>query len=104
MTNPAEPLASYIAEPSRIRHEISVTGKWVPAEPGGRFQESPESREMLREWEDIHEGARVGTEAHDEEEGLLRFEVYRVLGEDALVIHEVFAANDELKFHLSKAC
>ena len=36
------------------------------------------------------------------EEGLLRFEVFQVIGEDALIIHETFNNNDELKFHLSK--
>ena len=33
---------------------------------------------------------------------LLRFEVYRAIGEDALIIHETFKNSDELKFHLSK--
>lgn len=45
---------------------------------------------------------RVGTEAHTLEEGLLRFETYRVDGADALVIHETFADTDVLKFHLTK--
>lgn len=36
------------------------------------------------------------------EEGLLRFETYQVVGEDALIIHETFSSNDELKFHPSK--
>jgi hypothetical protein len=44
----------------------------------------------------------VGTDAHSIEEGLLRFEAYRVIGEDALIIHETFQDSDELKFHLSK--
>jgi quinol monooxygenase YgiN len=45
---------------------------------------------------------RVGTEAHTLEEGLLRFETYRVDGEDALIIHETFADTSVLKFHLTK--
>jgi hypothetical protein len=45
---------------------------------------------------------RVGTEAHTLEEGLLRFETYRVDGEDVLVIHETFDDTDVLKFHLTK--
>ena len=227
MTHAIEPLPPFLAEPSRIGDEISVTGKWVSTRPGGLFRKSPESKDMLNEWEDIHAGARadsgvlsteinhavgedavlvhhvfenpealihyfsttatehmralsavaepqihlvrgthipepvkeavevkrvpasfgelvfgyvkndyqkpdpatginvtakwtgkpdtpsslddlmywwqrVGTEAHDLEEGLLRFEVYKVAGEDALIIHEVFATNDQLKFHLSK--
>jgi quinol monooxygenase YgiN len=227
MTQPAQPLAPFLAEPSKIGQEISVTGKWVPTKPGGLFRTSTESKDMLNEWEDIHAGARadngvlsteinhavgedavlvhhvfenpnalvhyfsttatqhmaaltavaepeihlvrgthipdavkeavtakgvpatfgellfgyvrndyqrptkttainvtakwtaekdvptalddlkywwqrVGTEAHDLEDGLLRFEAYRAIGEDALIIHEVFATNDDLKFHLSK--
>jgi len=227
MTQPTQPLAPFLAEPSKIGQEISVTGKWIPAKPGGLFRRSAESKDMLNEWEDIHAGAkadngvlsteinhavgedavivhhvfenpdalihyfsttatqhmaaltavarpeihlvrgtripdavkeavtakgvpatfgellfgyvrndyqrpnkttainvtakwtgnkdvptalddlkywwqRVGTEAHDLEDGLLRFETYRAIGEDALIIHEVFATNDDLKFHLSK--
>ena len=227
MTQTAQPLAPFLAKPSKIGQEISVTGKWVPTKPGGLFRKSAESKDMLSEWEDIHTGARadngvlsteinhavgqdavlvhhvfenpdalvhyfsttatqhmaaltavakpemhlvrgmhipdtvkeavkakgvpttfgellfgyvrndyqrpnttsainvtakwtgkkdvptalddlkywwqrVGTEAHDLEEGLLRYEAYQVIGEDALIIHEVFATNDDLKFHLSK--
>ena len=227
MTQTAQPLAPFLAKPSKIGQEISVTGKWVPTKPGGLFRKSAESKDMLSEWEDIHPGARadngvlsteinhavgqdavlvhhvfenpdalvhyfsttatqhmaaltavakpemhlvrgmhipdtvkeavkakgvpttfgellfgyvrndyqrpnttsainvtakwtgkkdvptalddlkywwqrVGTEAHDLEEGLLRYEAYQVIGEDALIIHEVFATNDDLKFHLSK--
>lgn len=223
----AQPLPAFLAAPSKIGDEISVTGKWVPTKPGGLFRKTTESERMLNEWEDIHAGARadigvlsteinhavgedavlvhhvfaspaalvdyfsstatkhmkalstvarpqshivrgtripdqardaitakgvpatfgellfgyvrndyrqphpnasiavtakwtgktdvpsaledltywwqrVGTEAHDLEEGLLRFEAYQVLGEDALIIHEVFQDNAELKFHLSK--
>ena len=54
-----EPLPAYLAEPSRIGDEISITGKWVPSKPGGRFRTTEESREMLHEWEDIHQGARA---------------------------------------------
>ncbi len=227
MTQPTQPLAPFLAEPSKVGQEISVTGKWVPTKPGGLFRKSAESQDMLNEWEDIHAGAkadsgvlsteinhavgedavlvhhvfenpaalveyfsttatqhmgaltavakpeihlvrgthipaavkeavtakgvpaafgellfgyvkndyqrpntttainvtakwtgksdiptalddlkywwqRVGTEAHDLEDGLLRFEAYRVTGEDALIIHETFATNADLKFHLSK--
>ena len=65
------PLPQFLAEPSRIGTEISITGKWVPTEPGGRFRTSPEAREMLAEWEDIHAGARADDEA------ILRIEPYR---------------------------
>ncbi len=33
---------------------------------------------------------------------MLRFEVYEVAGEDALIVHEVFSNSDGLKFHLTK--
>lgn len=227
MSQTPVPLAPFLAEPSKIGEEITVTGKWVPSTPGRLFRKSVDSVDMLREWEDIHAGARaddgilsteinhavgedavlvhhvfenaqalvqyfsttatkhmsaltavarpeihlvrgvdvpdsardaisgkgvpasfgeflfgfvkdgyrrpdeatainvtakwtgkadvpssfddlkywwqrVGTEAHDLEEGLLRFEVYDVVGEDAVIVHEVFSDNDELKFHLSK--
>ncbi len=227
MPHTAEPLPEFLAAPSKIGDEISVTGKWIPTKPGGLFRKSAESKEMLSEWEDIHTGAkasngvlsteinhavgedavlvhhtfedsaavvdyfsttatqhmktltavaqpqthivrgtripndtttaimargvpasfgellfgfvrndyqqpdpssaiavtakwtgkpdvpnaledlkywwqRVGTEAHDLEQGLLRFEAYQVQGEDALIIHEIFEDNAELKFHLSK--
>ena len=45
---------------------------------------------------------RVGTDAYAMEKGLLRFEAYQAIGEDALIIHETFKNSDELKFHLSK--
>ncbi|MCL1595299.1 MAG: antibiotic biosynthesis monooxygenase [Actinomycetia bacterium] len=70
---------------------IAVTAKWA-----GK-SDAPSALEDLTYW-----WQRVGTEAHELEEGLLRFEVYQVAGEDALIIHEVFEDNAELKFHLSK--
>jgi hypothetical protein len=36
------------------------------------------------------------------EKGLLRFEVYEAIDEDALIIHETFEDTSELKFHLMK--
>ena len=70
---------------------IDVTAKWTGKD------DVPTALEDLEYW-----WQRVGTDAHDLEEGLLRFEVYRVIGEDALIIHEVFTTNSELKYHLSK--
>ncbi len=70
---------------------INVTAKWTC------HPEVATHIEDLKYW-----WQRVGTEAHSLEEGLLRFEVYQVVGEDALIIHEVFNTNAELKFHLSK--
>jgi len=70
---------------------IAVTAKWT-----GKTG-APAALDDLKYW-----WQRVGTEAYDLEEGLLRFEAYEVIGEDALIIHEVFETNAELKFHLSK--
>jgi len=83
MAQPTEPLAPYLAEPSRIGGEISVTGKWVPTKPGGRFRKSAESEEMLQEWEDIHAGARGDA-------GVLSTEINHAVGEDAVLVHHVF--------------
>jgi hypothetical protein len=70
---------------------IQVTAKWT-CKPGV----STHLEELKYWWQ------RVGTDAYSIEEGLLRFEVYQVIGEDALIIHETFKNKDELKFHLSK--
>ena len=70
---------------------IMVTAKWTCL-PGDATR-----IEDLKYW-----WQRVGTEAHSLEKGLLRFEAYQVIGEDALIIHETFEDSDELKFHLSK--
>ena len=70
---------------------IMVTAKWT-CKPGVATH-----LEDLKYW-----WQRVGTEAFSIEEGLLRFEAYQVIGEDALIIHETFRNSDELKFHLSK--
>ena len=68
---------------------IQVTAKWTN-KTGGHLDE-------LKYWWQC-----VGTDAHSLEEGLVRFEAYDVIGEDALIIHETFASNDDLKFHLTK--
>ena len=70
---------------------IQVTAKWTCL-PG----DTSNIDELEYWWQ------RVGTEAHRLEEGLLRFETYRVDGEDALIIHETFADTNVLKFHLTK--
>jgi quinol monooxygenase YgiN len=68
---------------------INVTAKWTNHGPG--------DLDELKYW-----WQRVGTDAFTIEEGLLRFEAYDVPGEEALIIHEVFASTDTLKFHLTK--
>ena len=68
---------------------IQVTANWTC--------KGDDDLEELRYW-----WQRVGTDAYSMEEGLLRFEVFQVRGENALIIHETFNSSDELKFHLSK--
>ena len=74
--NPDTPMAAHLTEPTRIGDEISITGKWIPTNPGGRFRPSEESRDMLAEWEDIHQGARADI-------GVLSTEINHAVGEDA---------------------
>ncbi len=68
---------------------VHVTAKWTC--------NSSDHLDELKYW-----WQRVGTDAHEIEQGMLRFEAYQVSGEDALVIHETFVDSDVLKFHLTK--
>ena len=70
-------------------HAVQVTAKWTVKDEGNL-------QELIYWWQ------RVGTDAFDMEKGLVRFEVYQVKGESALIIHETFEDSDELKFHLTK--
>lgn len=90
----AEPLPAHLAEPSRIGDEISITGKWVPSTPGGRFRTTEESRDMLKEWEDIHLGARAAA-------GVLSTEINHAVSEDAVLVHHVFENADALVHYFS---
>ncbi len=90
----SEPLADYLAKPSLLGDEISITGKWVPSKPGGRFRTTEESREMLQEWEDIHQGARASA-------GVLSTEINHAVGEDAVLVHHVFENPDALVNYFS---
>ena len=56
---------------------IQVTAKWT-CQPG----ETSHLDELSHWWQ------QVGTDAHSMEEGLLRFEAYRSVGEDALIIYD----------------
>ncbi|MDH3540039.1 MAG: hypothetical protein OEP52_08600 [Acidimicrobiia bacterium] len=94
MTQPAQPLPPFLAEPSKIGDEISVTGKWISTRPGGRFRKSAESKEMLKEWEDIHAGAR-------DDAGVLSTEINHAVGEDAVLVHHVFKNSDALVHYFS---
>ena len=94
MSRDIPPLPSFMEEPSRIGEEISITGKWVPANAGGRFRKSPDSKEMLQEWEDIHLGAKSDS-------GVLSTEINHAVGEDAVLVHHVFADASALTHYFS---
>jgi quinol monooxygenase YgiN len=94
MSHPAEPLPAFLAAPSRIGDEISVTGKWVPVKSGALFRKSAESKEMLDEWEDIHTGATADI-------GVLSTEINHAVGEDAVLVHHVFKSPAALERYFS---
>lgn len=94
MTQLKEALPPFLAEPSRIGQEISVTGKWIPTKKGGLFRKSAESKEMLKEWEDIHSGAKA-------DEGVLSTEINHAVGEDAVLVHHTFKNPDALDHYFS---
>ena len=87
MTQPTEPVPPFLAEPSKLGQEISITGEWTPAKPGGLFRNSADSQEMLNEWEDIHGSAKG-------DGGVLSTEINHAVGEDAVLVHHVFKNPD----------
>jgi len=89
-----KPLPSFLAELTKLGQEISITGKWIPAKKGGLFRKSTESKEMLKEWEDIH----VGAKGH---EGILSTEINHAIGQDAVLIHHIFKNPEALKTYFS---
>ena len=82
-----QPLAAHLATPTQLGDEISITGKWVPAQPGGRFRRSDSADALLAEWEDIHAAAAADS-------GVLATEVNHAVGEDAVLVHHVFENAD----------
>ena len=82
-------MATFLTEVPRHGDEISVTGRWVPSSPSGRFRTSPESQQLRSEWQDIHEAARSA-------DGVLSTEVNHAVGADAVLVHHVFENADAL--------
>ena len=89
-----QPLPTFLSEPTKLDHEISITGKWIPVKKGGLFKKSAESNDMLKEWEDIH----IGAKGH---EGILSTEINHAVGEDAVLIHHVFKNSNSLVNYFS---
>ena len=50
-----EPLPTFLTEKHKMGEEISITGKWVPRKPGSIFRKSQDAKDMIEEWENIHE-------------------------------------------------
>ena len=94
MIQQKEPLPQFLAEPSKLGQEISITGKWIPTKKGGLFRKSAESKEMLKEWEDIHLGAK----GH---KGMLSSEINHAIGQDAVLVHHVFQDHEALSNYFS---
>jgi quinol monooxygenase YgiN len=94
MTQTRDPLPSFLAEPSRIGQEISVTGKWTSLKRGRLFWKSAESKAMLKEWEAVRaETADVA--------GALSTEIHHAVGGDALLVHQVFESPDAVAEYYS---
>jgi quinol monooxygenase YgiN len=89
MTELKEELPVYMQQPTKLGQEISVTGKWVPTIKGGLFRKSAESKEMLKEWEAIHQGAR-------NYKGMLSTEINHAIGQEAVLVHHIFRDADSL--------
>ena len=89
MIETKEALPDFMTEIPRLGQEISITGKWVPIKKSGLFRKSLESKEMLKEWEDIHQGAR-------NHNGMLSTEINHALGQEAVLVHHVFQNTESL--------
>ncbi|MEM7285075.1 MAG: hypothetical protein AAF480_01880 [Actinomycetota bacterium] len=96
MTTTAEPLPDFLAQPSRIGTEITVTGKWVPAGRSGTFRTTAESTAMQAEFEALHASA----EGHP---GVLTSEINHAVGGGAVLVHQVFSDADSMVDHYSTA-
>ena len=94
MIESKEALPEFLTEPTKLGEEISITGKWVPTKKGGLFRKSAESKEMLKEWEDIH----IGAKNHD---GILSTEINHAVGQDAVLVHHVFKNPESLLTYFS---
>jgi len=89
-----EALPTFLAEPTRLGEEISITGKWIPNKQGGMFRTSEDAKNMLKEWEDIHAGAKA-------DEGVLSTEINHAVGEEAVLVHHIFKDADALNNYFS---
>ena len=94
MNQSKETLPDFLAKPTKLGEEISITGKWIPIKKGGLFRKSSESTEMIKEWEDIH----VGAKNHN---GMLSTEINHAVGQDAILVHHIFKNPESLVKYFS---
>ena len=94
MIQSKEALPDFLAQPTKLGQEISITGKWLPLKKGGLFRKSAESKKMLQEWEDIHSGAK-------QHSGMLATEINHAIGQDAVLVHHVFKNPESLLAYFS---
>jgi quinol monooxygenase YgiN len=76
-------LPEYLTSDTKIGNEISITGKWIPTKKGGLFRKSTEAKEMIKEWNDIHQEARNHS-------GMLSTEINHAIGQEAVLVHHIF--------------
>ena len=94
MTKFQEPMPNFLTEGTKIGKELSITGKWIATQKSGFFRKSAEYKEMLKEWDAIHQEARI----HD---GMLSTEIDPAIGQDAVMIHHIFQDADSLVNYFS---
>ena len=88
-------LPLFMETPIQIGSELSITGKWVPKTKGGIFRKSADSKEMLKEWEDIHNDAK-------KHQGMLSTEINHAIGQDAVLVHHIFENEESLVNYFSQ--
>jgi len=84
-----ESLPEFLLEETKIGNEISITGKWIATKKSGFFRKSEEYKEMLKEWDSIHQEAKM-------HHGMLATEIDPAVGQDAVLIHHIFKDLDAL--------
>ncbi|MFT6746440.1 MAG: hypothetical protein ACJAZ2_000779 [Glaciecola sp.] len=58
MINLKEELPVHMQQTTKLGQKISITGKWVTTKKSGLFRKSAESKELLNEWQAIHQAAK----------------------------------------------
>jgi quinol monooxygenase YgiN len=83
LIQPKEPVPDFLSTPSKIREEVSITGKWIPKDKGGLLRKSKDAVNMIKELEHIHNHAKETT-------GILSSQINLAVGEEATLVHHTF--------------